>query len=298
MPLPALDLAPEAGRYSVSFGAAAIGAAVAGGSARMRLDQLGAPAVASLEWLTTVEGYGYLMAFLRTQIDHGAARFEMDVIADGGPYPVTRTVRFMPGSPRLSSVSGASYGVSASVEIQTEPRDTAADNALVAARGDLVDGLRVLGLTPSVDGYTASRGDTMISTNPGQGPSAVRLDRFNTPTRLNVSWNVGPADYGYLVAFYYTAIREGALPFLMDSIVDHPLVRQLEAKMIPGSFTLSGVKGITYQVRADVDVVPVLSPDFDALMLDMYAEGGEFWGDFIDMLDRLVNVVMPDDLGS
>jgi hypothetical protein len=296
VPLPKLLLVPESNRYSASFGAALIGTQLAGGRRRGRLDQLGAPVIVGVEWQTTVEGYAYLGAFYRSRIADGSEPFLIDLPV-ASAFPVEQEARFMPGSFTLSGVSGALHVCNASLEVVTPVRDDAADNALIAARGPLVAGLRQLGLTPSIDGYGVQRGDSIVRSQPGLGPSAIRLDFYNTPSRVSVSWNVGAADYNYLVAFYFTAIREGALPFLMDVVLDDPLVRQLQAMLVPGSFVFDGVNGMTYRVRAEVEVSPIRLSDSDELMIDMFETEGEFWGDVLLDLDHLVTVTMPRVLG-
>lgn len=292
MPLPKLLLVPESTRYSASFGPAAIGSPTSGGRRRGRLDQLGAPVMVSVEWQTTFEGFGYLAAFYRTLITYGSDPFLIDLPL-ANAYPAEQEARFLPGSFALTSISGVLHVCNASLEVVTPARDAVADAALIAARGPLVGGLRQLGLTPSLNGYSVQRGDTLVRSQPGMGPSAIRLDRYNTPSRVSVSWNVGPADYNYLVAFYFTAIREGALPFLLDVVLDDPEVRQLEAVLIPGSFVLEGIDGLTYHVRAEAEVTPIRLSEFDALMIEMFDAEGEDWGDMLLDLDHLVTITMP-----
>lgn len=292
MPLPKLLISPEASRYSASCGAATIGAQLLGGKSRVRLDQLGAPIMAVVAWDLSVGEFAYLGAFYRSVINHGSEPFLIDLIA-GYATPVECEAKFTPGGFSLDGVSGLTHSCSATLEVKTPARNAAADAALVTGRAAPVGGLPVMALTPSVSGYSVARGDTLVSSRPGQGPSAIRLDKFNTPSRLTVAWNVGPADFNYLMAFYFTSIAEGALPFLIDALVDHPDVRQLKALVQPGTFSLTGIKGMTYSVKAEVEVVPVLSPDFDAGVLALFEEVGEDYLDVLDLLDRLVNEDMP-----
>jgi hypothetical protein len=292
MPLPKLDLAPEKARYGAQAGAAVARQPVLGGHARTRLDQLGAPLAVKASWMLNRAEFAYLGAFYRQLIDHGSAPFLIDLLA-GQAVPIECEAKFVPGSFSLNGVSGETHSCDASLEVVAPARDAGADAALVSARAAPIGGLPVMALTPSTSGYSVSRGDTVLSARPGMGPSAQRLDYFNTPSTLAVHWNVGPADFNYLCAFYWTAIREGALPFLIEAVLDHPDPRQLAAKMIPGSFALSGLSGMTYSVDAQVDVVPILSADYDAEVLMLWDELGADWEDWMIDLARLVNVEMP-----
>lgn len=293
MPLPKLALAPEKTSYSVATGQAVAVQAVAGGLSRNRLDQLGAPLTINVQWLASVGEFAYLGAFYRTQIAHGSAPFLIDLIS-GYSVPSEHTANFVPGSFTLAGVSGLGHQCQAQLEVVTLDRDPVFDMALVNGRAAAVGGLPVMALTPSLDGYAVQRGPSVLRSQPGFGPSAFRLDRFNTASRMTVGWNVGPADFDYLMAFYYTAIAEGALPFRIESVLDHPDPRQLKAKLVPGSFGLGSIKGMTFSVRADIDVQPVTSPDYDSGVLTAYDAFGEDWVADLGLLERLVNVDMPE----
>jgi hypothetical protein len=243
-------------------------------------------------WEASTGEFAYLGAFYRSAINHGSEPFLIDLYA-GSAMPMECEARFLPGGITLTGVSGLNHSCSAQLEVVTPPRDPVADIALVEARVASVGGLPVMALTPSLSGYAVQRGDTLLMSRPGMGPSATRLDRYNTPSVMSVEWNVGPADFDYLMAFYFTAVAEGALPFLIDSVLDHPDVRRLRAKVLPGSMSVRGVKGLTYSVSASVEVVPILSSDYDASVLALFEEMGEEWPDVLDLLERLVNVDMP-----
>lgn len=290
MPLPKLDLAPESTRFSAACGSAILRAAVAGGRSRGRLDQLGAPFTVNCQWQCTVGEFAYLGAFYRSLINHGSEPFLID-LPIGYAMPAEQEAKFLPGSFNLSSISGATHFCSASLEVKAPVRNAVEDAALVAARAAAVGGLPVMAITPSLESYGVQRGQTMRRFEPGMGPSVQRLDRFNTASVMTVAWNTNPAGFDYLSAFYFTAVREGALPFLIESVHDHPDPRWLNAVML--NFSLESINGLTYSARSDVEVVPIASPDYDGTVLTLHDEFGDEWPDFLLDLDRLVNVDMP-----
>lgn len=291
MPLPKLALLPEDSRYSAAPGAAVRRAAVPGGRGRHRLDQIGAPTMVDVTFSLDRDEYLYLGAFYRRRSINGSRPFLMDLVLDAA-LPTEQVVQFMPGSPKLSNVSGERHIVSATLEVATPARNKAADLALVAARAAPVDGLPVMALTPSSDGYGVERGETVIRSRDGQGPGRFRLDYPNTGSLLAIVWHVGPADYEYLLAFYFSTIAEGALPFRIEAVHDHPDARQLKAMLVPGSFSLEGVRGLRYTIRAQVEVVPIASPDEDEITLMNYEETDPETALAIS-LAHVVNITMP-----
>lgn len=292
MPLPKLNFVPESTGYAAQAGEAVWRSGIPGGHSRRRLDQLGAPITVDVSWVTNVDSFAYLGAFFRS-IAHGSQPFLLDLILDQ-PIPVEHTVQFLPGSFQLQGISGYAHQCGARLEVRRPDRDTAADLALVEARQPSVDGQPVMALTPSAAAYSVDRGGTVLRSQVGLGPSRFRLDKFNSPSRVSAQWVVGTqADFLYLMAFYYSAIAEGALPFWVDAVMDHPDARRLRATLIPGSFALAGLGGKRWTFRADLDVVPVTSPDYDALVFELYDLYGEEWTNVLLSLDHLVNVLMP-----
>lgn len=289
MPLPKLDLAPEQSQYAALMGPAVARASVRGGHARRRLDQLGAPLQVTLMWAVTQGEFAYLGAFFRQLIANGSQPFLIDLVVEQ-PWPTEQTAQLIPGSFQLTGVAGELYSCSATVEVVTPARDAVADAALVAARAAPVGGLPLMALTPSVTNYVVQRGETLLRSQPGFGPSWFRLTEFNTPSAVTVEWHVGDiADVAYLLAFYFTAIREGALPFVIETVHDHPDPRQLQATLVPGSFGLASMIGKTYVFRASVEVVPITSPDYDQQVFDLRDyTGGNDWMGLLEELATLV----------
>jgi hypothetical protein len=287
-----LLLIPERDRYSTTAGPATVMVPTAGGRSRTRRDQLGAPTTVSVQWVCSYGEYAYLGAFYRELINHGSDAFLIDLPV-WSSVPAEQTANFKPGGPQLDGVSGLAYAVSATLEVKTPNRSAFTDYDRVTAKEPNLDGLPVMGLIPSASGYGVQRGATVIQTQPGMGPSAFRLAQRNTPSLLNVSWNVGPADFDYLCAFYFTATAEGSLPFIMPAIHDYPDPQLFRALIVPGSFGLGGIKGLTYSVSAQVEVVPVVDAALDEMLLWLYATYGEEWPEIFGDLAHLVNVTMP-----
>jgi hypothetical protein len=132
MPLPALAVAPDSDGYSVDHTNPVIDTALDGGPSRFRLGQIGAPAIATVQWTLARQAYDYLMAFFRTTIKMGSLPFTVYLIVDGHA-PASYTVHIVPGTFKLAGQSGLSYIVTAQLEVVVAAVDATADAATVTA---------------------------------------------------------------------------------------------------------------------------------------------------------------------
>ena len=64
------------------------------------------------------------------------------------------------------------------------------------------------------------------------------------------------ATYTYFNAFYQSAIKNGANPFLMDLVVDKPHLSEYTVIIEPGSVGVSGIMGFAYTVVMSLRVMP------------------------------------------
>ena len=147
-----------------------------------------------------------------------------------------------------------------------------------------------LQLPPAQAGYGVAPGVTFKQAQLGGGRSRFRLDQANAPAVASVQWVLGPVQWQYLQAFVRTTIVRGALPFLCDMIFDDHLVQEYEVHLMPGSFGLSGVQGMRYTAKAQVEVVlqPV-NARRDAAIVSAYNNYGEGGAAVFERLARLVN---------
>lgn len=145
-------------------------------------------------------------------------------------------------------------------------------------------------LPPSETGYAATPGVTFKQAQLGGGRSRFRLDTAGSPASVTVQWNCSPFQWQYLQAFVRSAIATGALDFLCDLIFDDALPAEYQVHLLPGTFGLSGVKGLMYTARAQVELIPrVTDPIADATVIGLYDAYGEDAADVLKRLAKLVN---------
>jgi hypothetical protein len=147
-----------------------------------------------------------------------------------------------------------------------------------------------LQLPPAQAGYGVAQGATFRQAQLGGGRSRFRLDDANAPAIASVQWVLGPVQWQYLQAFVRTTLVRGSLHFMCDLIFDDALVQEYEVHLLPGSFGLSGVQGMRYTAKAQVEVVlqPV-NAVADAGIVFAYNNYGERGPMVFDLLAKLVN---------
>lgn len=271
MTLRTLELVPEQPRYGAAPAASVRRVEVAGGRARHRLEHLGAPAAVDCQWIADATEYDYLLAFYRTNRAEGAVPFLIDLWLDGFPLSPYQA-RFLT-EPRLTGHSGEAFVVAAKLEAAPYARDAGDDQDLIDSYAPMVDGLQVMGLTPSSAGYTAQRGDELLIAKPGAGAAGIRAGLEREAASIRVGWVTDARGYAYLLAFYFTGIRECALPFRIDLVLDRSEATEYVAVMVPGSFSLDNVSGNKFSVSADIEVVNAARDAvFDAAVLAAFPE--------------------------
>lgn len=111
-----LLLQPERNSYSVSFAQEALAVKLEGGLARTRLDILNGAHEVPVVFICDPEEYTYLMAFYRSIANRGATSFEIDLFVEEAGIQEC-SVKFVPGSVRLTEQSGLAYTVGATLEV-------------------------------------------------------------------------------------------------------------------------------------------------------------------------------------
>lgn len=131
MPLPKLSLSPDqAGYTTADADDAVLRAKVSAGPARQRLDMLGAPSMVGVGFSLNRNQFQYWRSFFRTTIAEGSLPFLIDLILDQ-PDPVEHEARIIPGSVRLSALSGLRYSVAVTMEVKPVGQDSDFDATLV-----------------------------------------------------------------------------------------------------------------------------------------------------------------------
>jgi hypothetical protein len=113
-----------------------------------------------------------------------------------------------------------------------------------------------LELSPDSSGYTIPTfGETNIATELDGGAPRIRADKQGAVSTIAVQWSCSKHNYDYLMAFYRTAINNGADPFELDLILDTATPDTYVAQFVPGTLQLSSQEGLTYVVQAQLYVL-------------------------------------------
>jgi hypothetical protein len=116
--------------------------------------------------------------------------------------------------------------------------------------------LPVLNLKPQSAGYAVDFGNQVLATKLDGGASRYKQDILGAAHIVDVTWLCTPQAYNYLMAFWRTAISNGLFPFQLDMMLDTASFITYQCRFIPGTLKLMGITGITYTVKAQLEVVP------------------------------------------
>lgn len=153
-------------------------------------------------------------------------------------------------------------------------------------------------LPPDNSSYSVTDGREVLAVQLAGGASRYRRDILGATSKVSASWLLGPEPYRYLRAFYKAVTVSGSKPFLMDLILDEPTLTEHKVYFIPESLTLTGQKGLSYSVSAQLEVYPA-EMDLDAanLFASLYSELGPAWQTEFptleDQLNTLINIDIP-----
>lgn len=150
-----------------------------------------------------------------------------------------------------------------------------------------------LEIVPDQTGYSVEEPSDTVRIATAGGSSANYRDMIGASSLVSITWICDPDEYEELVEFYKVTLKKGALPFLIDLVIDEPFPSEYEATFIPNTFTLSSVKGLTYTVTAQLEAA-YQEPNevYDNFIVDQYG-GNEEETTFVNLLERLVNVLLP-----
>lgn len=154
-------------------------------------------------------------------------------------------------------------------------------------------------LIPDADGYSADEAKEIVYAAVDGGAGRARRDIIGASKLVHVTWTMNPVQYEYWRAFFVTATERGSLPFLCDLVSEYgggPA--EHTCQFIPGSVKAPMQQGRTFVQEATLEVIP-LAHDADAdegiiLLFELYGMGTEDW---INLLEHLVNVKMPEVMG-
>jgi len=144
-----------------------------------------------------------------------------------------------------------------------------------------------LNLLPEQSSYVYGNDGSIISTTLDGGYSRSRVDQFKSTSIINCTWRLYDYHYQYFRAFWTVITEKGVYPFLIDLILDQPYLEEYEAKFVPGTLNMSNPEGLTYEISADLEVIPVRDDEYSQSLIDAYTADG--YG-YLNLLEKLVNV--------
>ena len=130
MPLPKLQLRPDAQGYSVQDGEDVLMIELDGGAGRYIRDKWGSTFRVSATWTLFPIQHEYLRAFYNTTIKKGSLPFLCDLIIDD-PFPVEHVCRIIPKTMNLGSQQGLTYISSCTLEVEQNVVDDELNEAVV-----------------------------------------------------------------------------------------------------------------------------------------------------------------------
>lgn len=148
-------------------------------------------------------------------------------------------------------------------------------------------------IPPDNSQYSVNDGKEVVATELDGGAARYRRDVIGATSTVNVAWILDTIDYKYLRSFYRGLTGKGALPFLIDLILDEAELTEHKVYFVPGSMQLTGQKGLTYWVSAQLEVYPNEDTDNGNAAL-MYNAMGKNWQKFEDKLNDIVNHIWPE----
>lgn len=148
-------------------------------------------------------------------------------------------------------------------------------------------------IPPDNSAYSVTDGKEVVATQLDGGAARYRRDIIGATSTVAVSWILGRDEYLYLRSFYRGITGKGAVPFLIDLILDDYELTEHKAYFIPGSMQLTQQKGLTHWVSAQLEVVPNEDTDKGDFAY-IYNALGSSWKLWLDKLDVIVNKDWPE----
>jgi len=149
--------------------------------------------------------------------------------------------------------------------------------------------LKKLDLVPdSAYSVTAPQAATYVRLGGGSGK--IRLDQIGAACQFRVSWILDASQYQYFTSFW-RVLNRGSEKFLIDLLFDSPALEEYEVLLVPGSLSLDSARGTAYVVSATLEGARTSldDPEFDASIVDLYTEYGDYGQDLLAQLAQFAN---------
>lgn len=111
-----------------------------------------------------------------------------------------------------------------------------------------------LSLLPDQESYTTLASAVTLSAGLEGGLGRYRKYIFGGTETVTVQWTLSDDDYQTLMTFYITTIEDGTDAFNIQLIIDTGSLQTYLVNIIPNTFNLAAVQGLTYTVQAQLDV--------------------------------------------
>lgn len=152
-------------------------------------------------------------------------------------------------------------------------------------------------LAPEKQGYTHQDGNEVISVALDGGLSRTRKDKINAAMTVSVQWSCDKITYNYMRSFYRGVTESGALPFLIDLLIDDACtLTEVEARFVPGTFRLASHSGINYIITATLEIKSPVGSGNIAYWLNEFNMNDYNAMFYEDELNTVVNTILPVDL--
>jgi hypothetical protein len=109
---------------------------------------------------------------------------------------------------------------------------------------------------PEQNSYGAVYSQDAIGVKLAGGGMRLRADQIGACSEISASWLLDPADETDFQSFWQFSTNRGTLPFLADLILDGPWPMQYMVRMVPGTYKVNQVKGLSLRVSMDLEVEP------------------------------------------
>lgn len=144
--------------------------------------------------------------------------------------------------------------------------------------------LEKLPFVPEKSSYVYKTGKEVISEQLDGGLSRRRKDVAEAASIVECTWFLNPVDYQYFTAFYQFATVRGSRPFLVDLILDQPLLEERQAAFTENGFDVNQI-GLDFEVKTQLEVVSNQDNGFAEMVLILYGQDG-----YLNELEELVNI--------
>lgn len=143
-----------------------------------------------------------------------------------------------------------------------------------------------LDLLPEKATYQYNINRDVVSTQLEGGLSRRRRDIAGSSSVIKCSWFLQPFQYQYFMSFYHFSVKRGANNFRIDLLLEQPYLEEMVASFIEESISMKQI-GLSYEVTADLEVVPIQIDDMAELVVLLYTPEGD--NNVINLLEIFVN---------